>query len=123
MAGLPPAQERRNVHLRRTSAVPLEHGLRGEEDRALPPRRAGATGVPLQRCDQDREGELLPARRAHEAALAALQGAQLVPQEEDLDLQLPRVASPMRGQVKKSCEQGRQHAVDHERWRSFPERW
>jgi hypothetical protein len=102
--------------------VPLEHHLRREEHKAPPPRRAGAAGVPLQGGGHDREGELLPARGAHAAGLGALQDAELVPQEEDLEVSLARVASCEGGEIEQPGEQRRQQAVDHETGRSFPDR-
>jgi hypothetical protein len=100
-------------------AVPAQDGLGREEHQALPPRRAGAVGVPPERGDHDREGQLLPARRAYSAGLGAVQDVELVAQQEDLELPLPRIASSMHGEVEQPGEQGRQHAVEHETGRSF----
>ena len=57
-------------------------------------------GVPLERGDQHRKGEFLPARGAYTAGLGAVQDAELVTQEEDLEFQCPCVASSEGAKVK-----------------------
>jgi hypothetical protein len=119
--GRPPARTTAAERPRATDqlAVPAQDGLGREEHQALPPRRAGAVGVPPERSDHDRESQLLPARRAYSAGLGAVQDAELVAQQEDLELLLPRIASSTHGEVEQPRWQGRQHAVDHETSHSF----
>ncbi len=94
-------------------AVPLQDGLRLEQQDAVVQSRPRAGGHVQQLAGQGREGELLPAGEAGRRALA-LEQAHLVRQQEDLQVLVAVGPTPDADEVDEERHEMHEHEPAHE---------